>query len=243
MNKSIWYQLEQSLQKDISLVCINLPGYGQSKSIPYDYSLATLARVILPYLGNAEDNIILGWSLGGLVALEVARLYPKQVSRLILVACNPKFIQSNDWPYAVEEQVFVSFAEMLKQDIKKTIKRFIAIQAMGSTTVKKDIKIIQQLIEDRGYADYETLSKGLALLLSSDQRKTLGSLELPILMIAGNRDSLVNIEGLKSLCKQQTTCLTKLSLEIISGAGHAPFISHLQLFTDILRKNLGLNFE
>jgi pimeloyl-[acyl-carrier protein] methyl ester esterase len=241
MNKSVWHQVKEFFKDKLNVCCVNLSGYGNSKTRIKDYSLPALANELGPFLDNAAQTIIIGWSLGGLVAIEMAKLYPKQVSQLILVATNPKFIQSNDWQYAVEEKIFTNFANQLKQNISKTIKRFIAIQAMGSQTAREDIKTIQTLIEADGYANYDTLSKGLELLLSTDQRKTLLALTLPILMIVGNRDNLVKTEGLENLCKFQSSKTNNLSLEIINHAGHAPFISHFNAFIVIIEKTLGLD--
>jgi pimeloyl-[acyl-carrier protein] methyl ester esterase len=235
MNKAVWNQLEQYLKDDINVLSVDLPGYGKADNLPQPYSLNNLAKELSSYLDKAEQTIVLGWSLGGLVAIELAKLFPHKISQLILVASNPKFVQTADWKYAVAEQVFVNFANELKKDIKKTIKRFIAIQSMGSKTAKEDIKMIAGLIEQHGYANYDTLNKGLDILLSADQRNTLLSLTLPVLMIAGNRDQLVNIAALDFLCKHSEY----ISLETITGAGHAPFISHFEIFLSLIKNNIG----
>jgi len=241
MNKAIWYQLIQDLQTDISIVAVDLPGYGAENYIPETYTAQSLATAIAPYLENAHQTIVLGWSMGGLVAIELAKTYPEKISQLILVASNPKFVQSSDWPFAVEEQVFINFANDLKKDIKKTIRRFIAIQAMGSKTAKEDIKQICALIEQQPATDYDSLNKGLEILLSSDLRNDLLNLTLPVLIIAGNKDRLVSVKALEFLSEQKLKQQQdNISLEIISGAGHAPFISHQEIFMSLIRNNLGL---
>ncbi len=242
INKAIWSQLEKSLAKDIKVICADLPGYDHSDQIPDPYSLTNLATVLSTYLDQAEETIVLGWSFGGLVAIEMAKLYSDKISRLILVASSPKFIQSADWQFAVEEQVFINFAKELKKDIKKTIKQFIAIQALGSKTAKEDIKSIYRLINQHGYANYNTLNKGLDILLTADQRSVLLSLTMPVLMIAGDRDRLMRVEAISFLSKQKLNRQhNNLSVEIISGAGHAPFISHFNVFESLIRRNLGIS--
>ncbi len=202
--------------------------------IPKSYSVENISKQLSHYLDRADDTIVLGWSLGGLIAIELAKQYPDKVSQLILVASSPKFVQASNWPYAVEKKVFINFAQQLKQDIKKTIKHFVAIAAMGGKTSKEDIKTILKLIDKRGYAEYEVLNKGLTILLESDQRSTLLSLTTPTMMIVGNRDSLINIKALNYLLEYSNN----LSLAVISGAGHAPFISHLEQFIKILKPSL-----
>jgi pimeloyl-[acyl-carrier protein] methyl ester esterase len=241
MNSAVWDQLERNLQNTIKVIAINLPGYGLNNHSLDPYTVNSLAQSLTPHLDKAEQTIVIGWSLGGLVAIELASLFPQQICQLILVASNPKFVQAQDWLYAVEEQVFINFANELKKDIKKTIRRFIAIQAMGSNSAKADIKKISALIEQQNYANYDTLNKGLDILLSSDLRKKLLSLSLPVLMIAGNKDRLVRVEALQCLCNQKLIQQqTNLTLEVISGAGHAPFISHYEIFESMIRNNLGI---
>jgi pimeloyl-[acyl-carrier protein] methyl ester esterase len=242
INKAIWSQLQQVLQDDINIIAIDLPGYGKNDHLPIPYTVKSLATTIAPYIDKAEQSIILGWSMGGLVAIELAKLYPQKISQLILVASNPKFVQAADWSFAVEKQVFINFANELKKDIKKTIRRFIAIQAMGSPTAKEDIKTIFSLIEQQPYANYDSLNKGLDILLSADQRNSLLSLTMPVLMIAGDKDSLVKVDALQYLCEQQLNPQNNnLSLQVIEGAGHAPFISHFDVFELLIRKYLGIN--
>ncbi|MFK5984382.1 MAG: pimeloyl-ACP methyl ester esterase BioH [Pseudomonadota bacterium] len=235
MNKAVWHQLEQVFQEDIKVICVDLPGYGDAKNLlPEQYTTTKIAQQLANYLNQAEQTIILGWSMGGLIAIELAKLYPQKVASIVLVASNPQFVQTANWPNAIEKQILIDFSNQLKQDIKKTIKRFIAIQAMGSETARQDIKIILSMVEQQAYPEYSTLNKGLDILLTVDLRNSLLSLTLPILMITGDRDSLVNIKALKYLSEQAPN----LCLEVISGAGHAPFISHFEQFTNLLRKKL-----
>ncbi len=54
---------------------------------------------------------LMGWSLGGLYAIELALRHPEKFSELILVASNPCFVTRSDWNCAIDAAVLDTFAE------------------------------------------------------------------------------------------------------------------------------------
>jgi len=141
-------------------------------------------------------------------------------------------VQSEDWLYAVKYDIFSQFLSQLQQDNHATIKRFIAIQVIGSPTANADRKKINHALQAVPYADQQTLEQGLELLLTLDLREQLTTLSLPILFMCGDRDTLVPIKAIESLVHKQHNA----SMHIIKGAGHAPFISHVDEFVQVIKE-------
>ena len=238
MNSGVWTPAAQYLQEhfpDSHIIAVDLPGYGQSRNCDQQvpdghYNSVSLAQC-LAFLLEGKDTTLIGWSMGGLVALETARQFPQTVSRLILVSSSPRFVQGDDWPYAVKASVFEEFYQYLEEDHRATLKRFLAIQAMGSDTARKDIKTLQQQLEQRGEPDPSALKEGLNMLLKEDKRALLSEIkDIPIDLICGERDTLVNIKAQQQLAQQ-----SNIKLHAVAGAGHAPFISHPDEFMTLLR--------
>jgi pimeloyl-[acyl-carrier protein] methyl ester esterase len=71
-----------------------------------------------------NNPILLGWSLGGLLAINIANKI--KVSALILVAATPKFVQTNDWVYGIDAYNFHQFSDALSLNLSKGFKRFIS---------------------------------------------------------------------------------------------------------------------
>jgi poly(3-hydroxyoctanoate) depolymerase len=86
---AMWAPLEGALD-GLRLVEFDAPGTGRSSSPPYPVSipaLAWLARRILDELG-IERADVLGYSMGGLVAQQLAAAAPDRVRRLVFVATS-----------------------------------------------------------------------------------------------------------------------------------------------------------
>ncbi len=238
MNSGVWTPVAKYLQEQLTgyhIIAVDLPGYGQSRSCDQQalgghYNSVSLAQC-LAFLLKDKETIIIGWSMGGLVALEMVCQFPQRVSGLVLVSSSPRFVQGDNWPDAVKASVFEKFYQYLEQDHRATLKRFLAIQAMGSDTARKDIKTLQQQLEQRGELDPSALKDGLNMLLNEDKRALLSEItDIPIDLICGERDTLVNIKAQQQLAQQPN-----IKLHPVVGAGHTPFISHQDQFMTLLR--------
>jgi pimeloyl-[acyl-carrier protein] methyl ester esterase len=87
------------MSSQYSIRAIDLPGHGASPWPPRFYDLASLAALV----GEAlpARTMLLGWSLGAMVALELARTQAARVSALVLVGATPRFVAAAHWPYGV----------------------------------------------------------------------------------------------------------------------------------------------
>lgn len=246
LNSAIWQPLIANLSTEFTdafyVITIDLPGFGSNVNKKISpYSLANICQ----HIDNTVEQpaIFLGWSLGGLVATEMALMYSDKVLGLITVASSPRFIEQRSekvvedkvldqliWP-GIKPHVLDVFHQQLQVDAKKTINSFLKLQAMGSPHVRQDIKQISQLVFQHDMANGNTLDESLKLLETSDYRSRIIDVHQPFLRLYGSADSLVP----KSVI-EQVTKLAKNNSEqhIFDRASHAPFISHLDDFTQVL---------
>ena len=195
-----------------------LPGYRASRwpaGLGFEREIETMAR-------DLPAGALLGWSLGGIYALELCRRHPGKFSPLILVACNPCFVIRDDWPCAIAAQVFDEFGRELRDDWRRTLRRFLALQLQGETAQRELARELWQKITDIGPPDVAVLEYGLGLLKSHDSRSALAALEQPASLLLGERDRLVPI----ALRRQIAEIAPAIRVESIAGAAHAPFLSH-----------------
>lgn len=108
-----WDDVIRALPSDLRLVSIDLLGFGNSKSPTWAvYDAKTQARSVLATylkLRLSGQVIIVGHSLGALVAVEIAKRYPLLVKSIIL--CSPPFYREDP----VKRRLFPGSDRMLKR--------------------------------------------------------------------------------------------------------------------------------
>ena len=227
MNGAIFNPLIDYLKQDFEIWNVDLPGHGRSGlvELAFDQQLEVLAQAL-------PSAILLGWSMGGLYATELAHRYPEKFSHVLLVASNPRFVQEEGWESAVSREVFDEFAESLSGDWKSTIKRFVGLQLHGADQACQLIRHVTSLLYEGGEPQPLALRKGLELLLIQDARDTLKSLQQPVMLVLGRRDTLVPISLLAEIHKVNPM----VRVECFPHSAHVPFVSHPQQFADLLRE-------
>lgn len=232
-HSGVWFPLAERLAAHFRVTLVDLPGHGQSDPLP-PAQAGRLSAVAEAVMRVAPPRAFwLGWSLGGLVALQAAVHYPRQVHKLVLVATTPRFVAASDWPCAVAPEVLAGFAKALQKDLKGTLKRFAWLQARGAEGARG---VVRDLLAPLNlpHGSSEGLAAGLALLRDSDLRLNLAAVGSPTLMIMGQHDTLVPAK----VGDWMSVHLPRGRVRIIPGAGHAPFLSHHQAFWDMLKSFL-----
>ena len=89
-SSSSWKPVLPDLAQHMTYVAPDLPGHGQSDKPRGDYSLgahASILRDLLVALGHERATVV-GQSLGGGIAMQLAYQYPERVERLVLVCAG-----------------------------------------------------------------------------------------------------------------------------------------------------------
>ncbi|WP_286234314.1 pimeloyl-ACP methyl ester esterase BioH [Thalassotalea sediminis] len=228
LNGGIWQPLAERLASDFRVITIDMPGYGKNHTVScHPYSLANVAQQICTVV--TEPAVYIGWSLGGLVANQIALDFPEKTKALVNIASTPFFVQQNQWP-GIDRTVLTNFHNQLSLDTKKTIESFLKIQAMGSPHLRQDVKKIRELVMALPMADKTTLDQSLNLLESTDQRSRLGDIKAPYLRMYGKLDGLVP----KTVINKIDQLSPNSDHVIFEKSSHAPFISEPETFTESL---------
>jgi pimeloyl-[acyl-carrier protein] methyl ester esterase len=235
MHSGLWCPLIPRLIERYRLHLVDLPGHGYSDALVAP-PLLSLRRVVEALeLAIAETSApgplsILGWSLGGQVALEWARLRPERVDALVLMSTTPCFVQRPDWPHAMAEATLRQFGDELTVAYRQTLQRFVALQVQGSEHARDALASLRSQLFARGEPSPQGLRDSLELLASSDLRSGIGAISQPALTIAGDRDTLTPVAAARWLA----SALPQASLVVVPGAAHAPFLSHPEAVVEAL---------
>ena len=196
-----------------------LPGYGSVSGGAAD-SLEEIAAAMAQ--AAPPRCHVVGWSLGGQVALAWARREPRQVERLALIATTPCFVRRPDWPHAVGEELLAEFRSALAEDRAATLQRFASLQAKGDQNARLVSRHLRAGLAAGGEMDRPALERGLRILLESDLRESLGAIRQPTLVVHGDRDAVAPLAAGEYLSRQ----LPGARLLALRGAAHAPFLSN-----------------
>lgn len=228
MNSEVWHETAQALSKNYRITLIDLPGFGKNANVDCVFELDELTECVLPHV--PEKSIVVGWSMGGLVAMNIALHHPEHVSKLVLISSNAQFVISDEWPFAMKTEVLDGFVKNLSEDYKLTLQRFLMLQARGGDNAKETIRALKQRLYQHGEPSSDALKGGLQLLKNTSFVTRLSEIDLPVLLLFGRLDALVPAAAANEMKMR----FPQASLHLFSKAAHAPFISHFSEFINEL---------
>ena len=220
LHGGMWGPWLDGLAGHARLHVVDLPGHGHSGWPVAAHDLAGLARAVFPHV--PRDAIVLGWSLGGMLALELGRRHPRHLRALILMATTPKFLAGPDWKHGLQPAVLDEFTHGLAQDYRRTVQNFLALQTRGDEHALETLRMLRGKLASHGEPDPRALAAGLDVLRSADLRDALPRLAVPTLVIAGEHDRLTPPGAGRELAAQ----LPMARFRLVARSGHAPFLSH-----------------
>jgi pimeloyl-[acyl-carrier protein] methyl ester esterase len=235
LNLRVWDGLAGLLEKSFRIIAVDLPGHGRSEWNPKARTPAEQAWQVHATLESLTDRYsLLGWSLGGQIALDLAAAMPGRVEHLVLVATTPRFAASPDWPYGMPATALERMATQLKTNYKRTVSDFLELQVRGSTGAEKALADLHASLFEHGEAHPKALVAGLATLESSDLRPMLPLVRAPTLVVAGQYDRVTLPAASRALAE----ALPDARYIEIHRAAHAPFLSHTAEFATLVTEFL-----
>ena len=155
-----------------------------------------------------------GWSLGGMLAAELAARRGDRCCGLITLASNSNFVASSLWPAAMPASDFAAFLHGCAQSPEATLKRFTLLCAQGGEEPRS---LARQLAAGAPGHTPGTLLQGLQVLAALDTRAALQAFGGPQLHLFAGADALVPAEAAGALLE----LLGDVEVGLIEQACHA----------------------
>jgi pimeloyl-[acyl-carrier protein] methyl ester esterase len=233
LNLGVWDELGRMLARRFRIIAIDLPGHGRSDWDPQAATPAAQAwRVHETLAPLTERYALLGWSLGGQLALDLAAAMPAGIERLVLVATTPKFLAGAGWRFGMAPALLTQLADAVRSGRDAAVDELLVLCARGSAprTARKVLGQLRRALRVHGAAHPDALANGLERLRDCDLRPALPLLRVPSLVIAGEHDRITPAAAARAL----TARLDGARYVEFARAAHAPFLSHPARFAQIL---------
>ena len=177
-------QVESFASSGYRAVAWDMPGYGHSAPIePYTFKgLAESCIALIDGL-RCEHVVLVGHSMGGMVAQEVVARRPERVSRLVLCGTSPAFGKPDgEWQRAfVAERTAPLQAGRTMAELAEVL----VPQMIGPGALPEGVRLAQHCM---GLVNPSTYRRALEALVTFDRRANLPHIHVPTLLLAGEHD-------------------------------------------------------
>mgnify|MGYP000718116665 CR=1 FL=1 len=164
----------------------DMPGYGASPAIePTNFD--GYARAVVALLDGAgiESVVLVGHSMGGMVALQTAAAFPDRVAALALVCCTPAFGASTG---ALQQAFLARRTGPLDEGASM---REVAVELIPTMVGPGgDPEVVGAAVDLMAEIPPDSYRAALQALVNFDQRTALPRLAMPALVFAGRFDGV-----------------------------------------------------
>ncbi len=183
----IWDDLRASLSLKYKVIALDLPGFGASALPASAFSIADIADQVMTWLyeNHLPPLIVLGHSLGGYVALSMAKHHESYLTGIGLI---------NSTVFADSEEKKANRNKTIEFVKRNGVKPFIETFVPGLFADKADpaIPFVHRIASD---TRQETLvAYAAAMRDRPDQLEFWQNTTLPKLLVYGGRDTIVPVE-------------------------------------------------
>ena len=226
MSASVFSEVAALLASDFRLLIPDLPGHGES-SPALKNDLAGIADDLVRWIAAIESEpvTLVGWSLGGMLSMEIASRNQLPVNRLVLIGTTPHFTLDDDWMYGLPLAQLRALARNLERRFEATLGDFFSLAFAGENISKERLRTIRNFaVRQSPLPDPGVALDLLNMLAVQDQRALLSAIPQPALVLHGALDQIAPVAAGSYLAKM----LPQGRLVEFAGVGHAPFLSQPQ---------------
>lgn len=217
-DKDTWIQFARYLTKKYRIVIPDLPGHGRSvQEFSIDYSVKAQAQYVSELLQilRIDRAHIVGSSMGGAIAIQLASMQPEIAASLILIDSNGA-IKTPSYIAKLADEI--GHNPMLEINTKDDYKNMLSLSMVKppfvpgfmldvlAENMKKRVRLNRKIFKDSEN--------------DSDQLSGLAKIETPSLVIWGEQDKVLHVDNVEVFSTELQNC----SKVIIEEAGHVPMV-------------------
>lgn len=257
MSSSVFWQTTmEQLESEISIVAPDLRGFGDSTYKQSFDSLLELAKDLQEFVEHLkiDDFIVLGWSTGGGVALELAALMPDKIEKVILldsVGVNGFTMYKKDEKgQMIFDQLISTKAEIANDPVQvlpilnayetknKEMLKMIWNATIYTKAQPNDLEYdayLNAMLKQRNLVDIDYSLVHFNMEENGNKIERFSKIKAPIVIMHGSEDLIVPYSEalkMKEYFKEQAVLIT------LDGVGHSVMTDKFELWLDQLRKTI-----
>lgn len=213
---------------DMRIIMPDLPGFGGSDAfLSGPHSVECYGQFIAGFMaarGLGPDTVLLGHSFGSIVAAHFVAGNPGAVNPLILI--NPIAAPALEGPKGVMTRLAVLYyrlaARLPRRPGLALLRNPLIVRVMSETMAKTSDRELRAFIHGQhhayfsSFADRDSLLESFTASVSHHVAEVAGQLDLPVLLIAGEKDEIATLPSQHRLLE----LLPDGELKVIPGVGH-----------------------
>ncbi len=207
-NANLWQNMKKKLENtSFSVILDDLPGFGSRAGQSVNYSIQDYAcwfEYQYKEIINKDKIILVGHSLGGRIAIELAQSNPKWLEKLILIGAPGIYKPS------VKTKLLKNFSFLKKLPLLRSL--------------------ASKLNPEYESAKQNHLKKTYQKVVGNDQKSILYLIQIPTLLIWGDKDLIVPF----SIAKEMNKLIVNSELKIVPNSGHSLHLDSPNLLFGIL---------
>jgi len=226
-----WEPVADSLAERFEIVLLDNRGIGESDAPPGPYTVAEMAGDVVRVLDEAgiERAHVVGTSLGGMIAQELALEHARRVEKLVLVCTTPGGPEAAPMPEVTTRLI----AEAAGLEPMIALRRFVENALAPSASEELVERILAHRV--RTTQPLAAWAAQAAAGAAFDAWDRLSALTSPTLVLHGTEDVVVDPRNAELLEAR----IPDAVLDWFPGCGHLLFWEEPQQFIDILGEFLG----
>jgi pimeloyl-ACP methyl ester carboxylesterase len=187
----------------------DLLGYGKSQKPDVSYSIEEQTQLVHKFLAaeNIQQADVIGWSMGGWIALKLTLEYPTEVRRLVLDDSAGLYFHAS-YPFESLPQIFAPETEAevnrlysLLEPTAKPMPHFVAVD-------------VTRRMHESGWVIQRAVTSMLTRQDLLDGK--LGAIKQPVLIVWGADDALIPVSSGYDMAKE----MPQADMAVFKGCGH-----------------------
>jgi 3-oxoadipate enol-lactonase len=190
----------------------DMPGYGGSAPLA-KVSIATLADALQDFLEqiDARGPILVGHSIGGMIVQQWLIKYPRKATAVVLAQTSPAFGKAEgDWQ---KQFIEARLGPLDRGETMKALAPSLVKELVGDHPDTEGMQVARDCMGSVPEASYRAM---MLALLGFDQRKALGDIAVPTLVLSGSRDK----NAPAPMMAKMATYIPSSTYVEIEAAGH-----------------------